>query len=49
MCAVKYACRPALGFHEIETAVDDGQPRFAEQFSQRLHADQGFKTTMNRA
>src|ERR1700682_3400102 len=34
---------PCLRAHEIDTAVDDGQPRFSEPFLQRVHVDQGFK------
>src|ERR1700721_955830 len=37
-------CLPAgIGVHEIETAVDHGQPRIAEQFPQRVDADQCLK------
>src|SRR6202021_3803426 len=32
-----------IGIHEIETAVDHGQPRLAEQFPQRVDADQSMK------
>src|ERR1700733_9361727 len=32
-----------IGVHEIETAVDHGQPRIAEQFPQRVDADQCLK------
>jgi hypothetical protein len=34
---------PGLRVHEIETAVNDGQPRLAQQFLQGMHVDQGLE------
>jgi hypothetical protein len=34
---------PRLGSHEIETAVDNGQPNCAQPFLQCVHADQGLE------